>query len=115
MIARRRSSVTARAAGYAKRNSSCLMMTPDSKLSDQTMIPLTSHAFSVPVVETERLVLRGHRVDDYADCFDLWTDESVTRFIGGRPSTQEEVWARLLRYAGLWALIGFGYWVVTEK
>ena len=89
--------------------------TRDSDLSVQTMFSLTSNAVSVPVVETERLLLRGHRIDDYADCFDLWTDESVTRFIGGRPSTQEEVWARLLRYGGLWALLGFGYWVVTEK
>jgi len=87
----------------------------DSDLPVQTMSSLTSASNSVPIVETKRLVLRGHRIDDYADCFRLWTDESVTRFIGGRPSTQEEVWARLLRYGGLWALLGFGYWVVTEK
>lgn len=59
--------------------------------------------------------MRGHRVEDFADCSSLWTDPEVTRFIGGKPSTQEEVWARLLRYAGHWSLLGFGYWVVTEK
>ena len=39
----------------------------------------------------------------------------VTRFIGGRPSTQEEAWGRLLRYIGHWSLLGFGYWAVEEK
>ncbi len=69
----------------------------------------------VPTVEADRLILRGHRLDDFAACAELWTDPEVTRFIGGKPSTREEVWARLLRYAGHWALLAFGYWVVTEK
>lgn len=72
-------------------------------------------AGSAPVLETERLVLRGHRVDDLADCLALWSDPEVTRFIGGRPSSQEEVWSRLVRYVGHWALLGFGYWLVAEK
>jgi RimJ/RimL family protein N-acetyltransferase len=29
--------------------------------------------------------------------------------------TEEEVWSRLLRYAGHWQLLGFGFWVVEEK
>ena len=70
---------------------------------------------AVPVLETERLLLRGHAVGDFEDCLALWTDPEVTRFIGGKPSTREEVWARLLRYVGHWALLGFGYWVVAEK
>ena len=70
---------------------------------------------AIPVVETNRLILRGHRADDFADCLALWSDPEVTRFIGGRPSTQEEVWSRLLRYLGHWALLGFGYWVISEK
>jgi RimJ/RimL family protein N-acetyltransferase len=45
----------------------------------------------------------------------MWADPRVTRHIGGRPSTEEEAWARVLRYAGLWALVGFGYWVVRER
>ncbi len=72
-------------------------------------------AGTVPAIETERLLLRGHGVEDFADCLALWTDPAVTRFIGGKPSTPEEVWARLLRYVGHWSLLGFGYWVVTER
>ncbi len=69
----------------------------------------------VPSIDTERLTLRGHRLDDFADSLALWSDPEVTRHIGGRPSTEEEVWARLLRYVGHWSLLGFGYWVVREK
>jgi RimJ/RimL family protein N-acetyltransferase len=70
---------------------------------------------AIPVVETERLVLRGHRRDDLADCVGMWGDPEVTRHIGGRPSTDEEVWARLLRYLGHWQVMGFGYWIVHER
>jgi RimJ/RimL family protein N-acetyltransferase len=68
-----------------------------------------------PEVETERLVLVGHRVDDLADCLAMWTDPMVTRFIGGKPSTPQEVWHRLLRYVGHWSVLGCGYWIAREK
>jgi len=45
----------------------------------------------------------------------MWADPIVTRYIGGKPSSEEESWTRLLRYVGHWALLGFGYWVVEEK
>lgn len=64
---------------------------------------------------TPRLILRPHRLDDFDDSFALWRDDNVARFIGGRPSTREEVWSRLLRYAGHWTLLGFGYFVVHER
>lgn len=70
---------------------------------------------STPVLETDRLRLRAHRVEDYPALLELWSDDRVVRFIGGKPANGEEAWARLLRYAGLWALMGFGYWVVEEK
>ncbi|WP_243041853.1 GNAT family N-acetyltransferase [Dyella sedimenti] len=69
----------------------------------------------VPVLETDRLRLRAHRADDHAACAALWSDPEVTRHIGGRPATPEEVWKRLLQYAGLWRLLGYGYWAVEEK
>jgi RimJ/RimL family protein N-acetyltransferase len=72
-------------------------------------------AVQVPVIETARLKLRGHRLDDFIPCAAMWADPAVTRHIGGRPFTEEESWTRLLRYVGHWALLGFGYWVVEDK
>ena len=68
-----------------------------------------------PVLETERLILRRHQVSDFNSCCRLWGSDAVTRYIGGRPSTPEEVWSRLLRYAGHWDLLGYGYFAVVEK
>ena len=45
----------------------------------------------------------------------MWSDPNVTRFIGGRPSSEQQTWARLLAYVGHWALMGFGYWAIEEK
>jgi len=78
------------------------------------MIP--DHPSSVvPLLETERLVLRRHTSGDLPDVLATWSDPDVVRFIGGRGSTEEEAWQRLLRYAGSWALLGFGFWRVGEK
>ena len=67
------------------------------------------------VIETERLRLRAHRADDFDACLAIWSDPEVIRYIGGRPFTAEAVWDRLLRYAGSWSLLGYGYWAVEEK
>lgn len=64
---------------------------------------------------TDRLILRPHTSDDHPACCALWSDPEVTRFIGGRPATSEEVWQRILRYAGLWQLLGYGYFVATDR
>src|SRR5579872_1670563 len=72
-------------------------------------------SIAIPVLETDRLRLRGHCIDDFPACAAMWADAGVTRFIGGRPLSGEEAWARLLRYVGHWDLLGFGYWVVEEK
>lgn len=66
-------------------------------------------------VETERLLLRPHRLEDHEACCALWSDPIVTRYTSGRPLPPEECWTRLLRYAGHWTMLGFGYWAVEEK
>jgi RimJ/RimL family protein N-acetyltransferase len=66
-------------------------------------------------IDTERLTLRRPTLADFADSTAMWSSPDVARYTTGRPSTREEVWARLLRYAGLWATLGLGYWVVRER
>jgi RimJ/RimL family protein N-acetyltransferase len=68
-----------------------------------------------PQIETPRLILRGHIVEDFNLIAALWADPKMVRFIGGVPSTREASWSRLLRYVGHWSLMGFGYWVILEK
>lgn len=70
---------------------------------------------SPPVLETERLVLRRHCVDDFANSAAMWSDSDVVRYITGKPSGRADSWSRLLRYIGHWEALGFGYWVVREK
>ena len=79
------------------------------------MAGIAPRGVEVPVIETERLRLRGHRPADFADCAAMWADPVVTRYIGGEPLSEEDVWARTLRYLGHWAWLGFGYWVMEEK
>jgi len=69
----------------------------------------------VPELETPRLKLRKHGLGDLEECRAMWADPVVTRFIGGKPSSPQQTWARLLGYAGHWALLRFGYWAVQEK
>lgn len=69
----------------------------------------------IPTLTTDRLLLRGHRLDDFDDFLALWKHKDLVRFIGGEMPTREQVWARLLRYAGLWHHLGFGFFAVEER
>ncbi|WP_156460027.1 GNAT family N-acetyltransferase [Mesorhizobium sp. Root157] len=73
-----------------------------------------SHA-SAPILETERTVLRPHKLEDFDAYCAMGADPAFFRFIGGRARTREESWQRLLRHAGMWSLIGFGFWAIEEK
>ena len=68
-----------------------------------------------PQLATERLLLRAHSSEDYEALHATWAHPEVYRFITGKPSTREQSWQRLLRYAGMWPLLGYGYWAVTDR
>ena len=70
---------------------------------------------SIPTLETPRLVLRTHRAGDFEAYARMWRDPSVYRFIGGQPRTREESWIRFLRHAGMWQMVGFGFWAIEER
>ncbi len=74
------------------------------------MIPSTTP----PILTTARLTLSPPQASDFEDSAAMWSDPLVTRHIGGRTSTPEESWHRLLRARGLWAVLGYGYWAARE-
>jgi hypothetical protein len=54
---------------------------------------------AVPILETERLVMRSHRVDDLKDCAAMWADPEVVHHISGSTFTEDQVWSKCLCYA----------------
>jgi RimJ/RimL family protein N-acetyltransferase len=68
----------------------------------------------VPVIETERLTLRGWRLDDAAPFARLYADAEASRYVGG-PANAGDAWRLMAAEAGHWVLRGYGMWVVEEK
>jgi len=67
------------------------------------------------VINTERLVLRPPALTDFDEITAVYSDAGVVRYLGGRPFTREEAWARLIRHVGHWQLFGFGFWVLRDR
>lgn len=72
-------------------------------------------ALAIPTLETERLILRGARENDFEAMLAMWQDPVVVRHFHGAPMTREECWRRLLRNYGMWALRGYGLFAIEEK
>lgn len=66
-------------------------------------------------LETERLTFHVPTVADFEDSAAMWGDPDVTRYIGGKPSSREDSWSRLLRNIGHWQVQGYGYWVLRDR
>ena len=70
---------------------------------------------TVPTLETPRFRLRAAERRDFDAYAVMWADERVTRDIGGKARTRTESWGKFLAIPGLWALMGYGYWVFAER
>jgi RimJ/RimL family protein N-acetyltransferase len=76
---------------------------------------LSGHIVVAPHLETERLLLRPHTVDDFIDCAAMWRDPAIVKYTIGSEAPPQRTWQRLLAYCGHWQLLGFGYWAVESK
>ena len=76
---------------------------------------MTAVDLQIPVLETPRLVLRGHRLEDFEATVAIWSDPVVQRHFHGEAQSREELWGKFLRHFGMWALKGYGLWAVEEK
>ncbi len=68
----------------------------------------------IPVLETERLLLREGRESDFEPLVAFYADEQASKSVGG-PLTRAETWGRVAFNRGHWALRGFGNWALEEK
>lgn len=66
-----------------------------------------------PRLETERLVLRPWRRDDFERYAEMFAAPE-TRHIGG-PLTLGDAWRRFLQMPGAWALQGFAMFAIEDK
>lgn len=68
-----------------------------------------------PRIETDRLVLRPWRKDDFRTWLEIMHQPEVHRHFGPEPSSAEDVWRRLCASVGMWQFLGFGGWAVQRR
>lgn len=68
----------------------------------------------VPVLDTERLHMRGWVQDDFPAFAAVFADEEHCRYIGGSCS-EDDAWRRFAITVGHWSLRGYGTWAVTRR
>ena len=69
--------------------------------------------FTIPTIETERLILRALSEDDFPAFVEFYASDR-SRHVGG-PATEEQSWRFLAGEIGHWSLRGYGRWGVEEK
>lgn len=72
-------------------------------------------ALDIPVLHTERLVLRGMAETDLDDYEVMLTDERVYRWFGGQAPDRAEVWRSIAMHLGHWVLRGYGQWMLEDR
>ncbi|WP_374337836.1 GNAT family N-acetyltransferase [Leeia sp.] len=73
----------------------------------------TTHTYSIPSFESERLLLRPFQQSDFEAMAHFFADP-VSQFYGG-PCSREDAWRKMAVYAGHWLLHGYGPWALEEK
>jgi RimJ/RimL family protein N-acetyltransferase len=67
-------------------------------------------------LETDRLILRMFREDDFEASAKICADPDVMRYLGdGKPLTRAEAWRQMAMILGHWGLRGYGLWAVEER
>jgi RimJ/RimL family protein N-acetyltransferase len=68
----------------------------------------------IPRLQTERLLLRGLKQDDFEAYASFHADAEVMRYISGNPVSRNDAWRSLAVMIGHWALRGYGMWGVER-
>jgi RimJ/RimL family protein N-acetyltransferase len=66
-------------------------------------------------LQTDRLLLRMWREEDFEDYAKICADPDVMRFLGGKSLDRAEAWRHMAFMVGHWHLRGYGPWAVEVK
>ena len=69
----------------------------------------------IPLIETERLVLREPRLADFDSYAAFWASDRATENGFGGPYDRNAAWDSFIGEAGQWTIRGLGSWMVEEK
>ena len=67
-----------------------------------------------PVLETERLILRGFVAEDFAAHKTIMLKPEVNAFLGPAMA-DEDMWRRIVSSVGMWTVCGYGGWMVERR
>jgi RimJ/RimL family protein N-acetyltransferase len=70
----------------------------------------------VPVLRTERLLMRGFTQHDFEPFATIVSDPEVVRYLDdGAPISREDCWRGMALFMGHWSLRGYGWWGVEDR
>ena len=69
----------------------------------------------IPRLQTDRLILRAFRAEDFEAWAAIMGDGDVMTFLGGKPMARTDAWRAMAMTLGHWALRGYGMWAVERK
>jgi RimJ/RimL family protein N-acetyltransferase len=70
----------------------------------------------IPVLRTERLILRGFTQDDFEPFAAIVADPEVVQYLDdGAPISRADCWRGIALFLGHWHLRGYGWWAVEEQ
>ena len=69
----------------------------------------------IPRLQTERLILRECRPEDFEAFASFMADRDVMRFIHGEAMSRSDAWRTFAYGIGHWHLRGYGSWAVERK
>jgi len=70
--------------------------------------------FAIPTLETERLILRAPKFEDFGPLSAFYADDR-SKFVKDGEMTPDKCWRTLAHIAGHWMLRGYGLFVLTLK
>ncbi|MGL5836983.1 MAG: GNAT family N-acetyltransferase [Sphingorhabdus sp.] len=65
---------------------------------------------TAPTLTTDRLLIEPLAMKHWQAYAAAWADPRMTQFISPEPRSRNESWLKFTSAAGLWPLLGYGYW-----